>query len=207
LVARWQLASAIGSDGLRRALTKVAQDLRASKGATADQIEAMLAEADPEAAQRLIAAGKALAIVAPNFPKLARDMTEKVTSSAEALAGKLDAWFDVTMKRVSQRFSTQMRIWTLIFAFLLAFLGHYETLRILKQLSSDPELRKRLVDNEEKLLKEADALGVSATTSAGKDGTSPHPSASPRTSPSPGTSQSAVPGASPAASPRTSPAT
>lgn len=83
----------------------------------------------------------------------------------------LKAWFDSAMDRVSQRFVQQMRIWTIVFSIVLAFAAHLDAFRLLRQLSSDAELRARLVSTADTMTKQAASIlpsqpgGGSATLS------------------------------------------
>src|SRR5512136_196995 len=62
------------------------------------------------------------------------------------------------MKRASQRFTTQMRIWTIVFAVLLAFGAQLDTIETLNQLWANPDLRASLVSDRDTILKEASVV-------------------------------------------------
>lgn len=72
--------------------------------------------------------------------------------------GDLETWFSSTMDRVSQRFVQQMRIWTIVFSILLAFAAHLDVFRLFTQLSSDAELRSRLVASADTMTKQAASI-------------------------------------------------
>lgn len=56
----------------------------------------------------------------------------------------LQSWFDAAMDRVSQRFVTHMRLWTVGFSIVVAFALHLDTFRLLSQLAANPDARARL---------------------------------------------------------------
>ena len=49
------------------------------------------------------------------------------------------------MNQVSQKFGTNCRIWTIAFAFILAFFVQIDTFQLLKRLSADPQHRAQLI--------------------------------------------------------------
>jgi hypothetical protein len=67
------------------------------------------------------------------------------------------------MDRVSQRFVLHTRIWTILFSLLIAFALHLDAFKLLKQLSTDAELRARLVASADALTKKADEILVTST--------------------------------------------
>lgn len=64
---------------------------------------------------------------------------------AQGAAGNLEAWFGKVMDRVSQRFTMWMRIWTIVFAFLIAFVGCIDTFQLASDLYTKTGLRSQLV--------------------------------------------------------------
>jgi hypothetical protein len=58
---------------------------------------------------------------------------------------KLNAWFDQTMDRVSERFTMHTRIWTLVAAIGIAVVLQLDAVTIINRLSVDDNLRKDLV--------------------------------------------------------------
>lgn len=84
-------------------------------------------------------------------------------NSAQQSVGRIEAWFNIAMNRVSQRFTMQIRIWTVIFAFILAFGVHLDSFNFFNQLLTNPTLRQNAINQTEAMLKEADAvLGTAA---------------------------------------------
>jgi hypothetical protein len=84
-----------------------------------------------------------------------------VPGSTEALKGdpatpgNLEAWFGTVMDRVRQRFTTRMRLWTVAFAFVLAFSTCLDTFALIKTLYSNDNLRTQLADSASQMLKAA----------------------------------------------------
>lgn len=68
-------------------------------------------------------------------------LIEETVKTVQQAHGKLEAWFSSTMDRVSQRFAMQMRIWTVAFAALIAFIAHIDSGRIVKELYTSADFR------------------------------------------------------------------
>jgi hypothetical protein len=73
-----------------------------------------------------------------------------------------DAWFDTTMARLSARFSLSMRLWTVLFAILLAFGGHIDSARLFTTLWRDAGTRARLVAVSDRVLQAAERIQAAA---------------------------------------------
>ena len=86
-----------------------------------------------------------------------------MTAAAEHLSGNVGRWFDSVMDRVSQRFVLHMRLWTVLFSILVAFALHLDAFRLFWQLSSDAELRARLIASADGLTRKADEILVTST--------------------------------------------
>jgi hypothetical protein len=87
------------------------------------------------------AAGKALATEAAK----AQAAIGAAATTALAQVDSISQWFDSTMNRVSQRFGTKCRVWTVAFSFILAFGIHLDSFTLLTKLSQDPQDRARLI--------------------------------------------------------------
>lgn len=171
LIRRWQLASAIGPDTLARVLT----NLSAGDAPYAAAVRTLLSTVDPAALRKLsmayaafstppaAAGGAPAAPVAgaappatnPNYAVQMDDLLKQLGNSAQQSVGKVEAWFNIAMNRVSQRFAMKIRIVTVIFAFLLAFGLHLDSLELTNQLFKNPALRQKLVDSSSAMLNEA----------------------------------------------------
>jgi len=165
LIPRWRYATAIRLEELMRALQHKSATLPAAQAAV---LTALLNDTNPDAYRTLTMLNAALQAIAPPAPPApvpagpapsyavqVDKILQQVTDAAQQSVGKLETWFSSTMDRVAQRFAVQIRIWTVVFAFLLAFGLHLDSLRLLDQLSTNPETRTALVNMREGLLSEA----------------------------------------------------
>ncbi len=119
---------------------------------------------DQKAAADLELAAGEIKKLFPDDPGRAEQIISQVMRSAEQLPGIINRWFDPVMDRVSQRFVTHTRIWTIIFSVLVAFALHLDALKLVTQLSTDAELRSQLVASANALTKKAnDILAAPAT--------------------------------------------
>jgi hypothetical protein len=179
LLKRWKLASAIGPDAMLRSLAKVANDLKTEKPDVAKAIEDMIGEVDPAATRKLDMVKRAFAQLQPppGFAVQVDDFLKQLGNSAQQSVGRVEAWFNVSMNRVAQRFTMKIRIVTVIFAFLLSFGIHLDSFTLFNQLLGNPELRQKVLAKSTAMLDEADAvLGAQAgqlTTAATEPTTSP----------------------------------
>ena len=166
LLQRWRLATAIGPDALVHFLLKYKDDTDTSlTKETRETIGTLLDAVDPGVERKLSRVFHAFNVpdnkidaIKPNYEVRIDDFLTQLGSSVQQSVGKVEAWFDMVMKRVSQRFTMQIRIWTVVFAFLLAFGIHLDSLKLFNDLLGNPELRQSLVDQSEAMLKEADAV-------------------------------------------------
>jgi hypothetical protein len=188
LIQRWRLASAIGPDTLVRILTNMSESNSANAGA----IKQLLDQIDPAARRKLGMAYAAFGTppadepasplryayvsppdgtaTTPSYQVQIDDLLSQLGNSAQQSVGKIEAWFNVAMNRVSQRFTMQIRIWTVVFSFLLAFGLHLDTFDLFNQLIANPTTVENLVKQSGAMLKEAEAVMGNQPT-AGTDGT------------------------------------
>jgi hypothetical protein len=59
-------------------------------------------------------------------------------------AGELEAWFAATMDRVSSRFTTYARVWTILFAFVFAGVTGMNTFALFGDLYSHGDFRQQM---------------------------------------------------------------
>jgi hypothetical protein len=160
---RWTLASAIRKDELLQILHAL---LPQPGGQSPDAWQQELAKAfnqlDSAAAESVLLAAPEIRKLFPNNPDKAQQLIDQMSTSAEHLSAGINRWFDSMMDRVSQRFTVHTRIWTVVFSVLVAFVLHLDALRLLNQLSSDAELRSRLVSSADALTKKADEILVTS---------------------------------------------
>ena len=182
LMDRWRYATAIRPEELVRVLqTKIAA-LPVGNPARAE-LSSLLEAANAETVRKLTMLNDALRNIAPVAPAAAPafpgpgpaaaapalaanpnyavqvdKIFQQVTDTAGRSVGKLEAWFSSSMDRVTQRFVVQVRMWTVAFAFLLAFGAHLDSLRLLDQLWTNPEARAALVNMRDGMLGEAKSI-------------------------------------------------
>jgi hypothetical protein len=170
LAQRWSLASAIRKDELIEILHMLAQPptAQATDGQASNSWRAVLAKSleqlDLGAADDLVRAAPEIRKLFPTDAAKAEQVIAQLMASAEHLSGRIDQWFNSMMDRVSQRFVAHTRIWTIIFSVLVAFALHLDALKLLSQLSSDAELRSRLVTSADALTRKADEILASSAT-------------------------------------------
>ena len=157
LTKRWRLATAISPEELARGLKNLTESICTSDAPTATLIDGVL-KIDPEAqrkAQMVQEAFKVLGPNGPNYTVQVDKIVKQLGTSVQESIGKVEAWFDIIMKRTSQRFALQMRIWTVVFAVVFAFGAHLDSFNILQKLWSSPGLVSSLVSDKDTILREA----------------------------------------------------
>ncbi len=117
---------------------------------------------DQEGAENVALAAPAIKKVFPDDPVKAGQVIAQMLASAERLSGGINRWFDSMMDRVSQRFSVQVRLWTVVFSVLVAFALHLDAFKLVTQLSSDAELRSRVVASADALTRKADDILITS---------------------------------------------
>jgi hypothetical protein len=173
LLNRWKLASAIGADTLVRTLTRVSGEMRAANPTVAQAIDALLDAPDEVAKRKLGQVEETVNTILSRttYGVQVNDLLKELGNTAQQSVGKVEAWFNVAIGRVSQRFTMQMRIWTVIFSILLAFGVHLDSFDLVNQLMANPTTVQLLVNQGGTMLKEAEivlgnqtAAGPTATT-------------------------------------------
>ena len=71
-------------------------------------------------------------------------------------ATQVRVWFDTVMDRTTEHFLARTRTITVIVALALAFYLHVDSLSIIRQLASEPELRAKLVQSADATLRRAE---------------------------------------------------
>jgi hypothetical protein len=160
LFARWKLASAIRKDELIEIVRMLANPAESGGGGTEPWRIALRESLD----RLLPAKAEKLLVVLPEIQKLFPDDPAKVElvmaqliPTAERLTAKAGDWFDSVMDRVSQRFAVHTRCWTVIFSVVIAFLLQLDAFKLFSLLSSDAELRARVVASADALTQKAEA--------------------------------------------------
>jgi Ni,Fe-hydrogenase III component G len=75
------------------------------------------------------------------------------------ISDNVEQWFNAAQDRAQQWFATHTRVWTVVFAFVMAFLLQLDTINLFTRLSTDSELRGKLVNYSQPALeKKADEV-------------------------------------------------
>jgi hypothetical protein len=181
-LGRWKLASAIRKEELIRILTLLANPpppakpeapaaTRPENSATpAGDWQSALATAlnrsAPQAARVLQLAAPEMRKLFPGDPAKADRIMARMISATGDLSTNVEQWFESVMDRVSQRFALHMRLWTVLFSFLVAFALHLDAFALFRQVSTDSELRARLVASADALSQKADEIITTTPTNA-----------------------------------------
>ena len=161
LISRWRCATAIRLEELVRMVQRKADTLGAGHAAT-PLLTGLLNAPEPAARRRLQMLNTALAGIAPPAAGAATQysvqvdrVVQQAIDTAQHSVGKIETWFSSIMDRVSQRFAVQLRVWTVVFAFMIAFAAHLDSLQLLQQLAANPDTRAALVNMREGMLNQA----------------------------------------------------
>src|SRR5262249_28355068 len=79
----------------------------------------------------------------PSVAEHVRQATALLQEARSDLTGKINAWFDQTMDRVSQRFTASTRAITFASGFVVAAVLQVDTVALVNRLSSDEALRSQ----------------------------------------------------------------
>jgi hypothetical protein len=142
---RWRLASAIRPEELGKLLRLVSQGED-----YAPKIDAILTAVNPALKREATLIND----LAPNANATADQLFKQLSTSAIKAVGRLEASFDSTVDRVRQRFTLQMRIWTIVFAMLFAFGYQLDAVKIYSRLATEPVLRSSVSNLSDGLMKE-----------------------------------------------------
>ena len=163
-VSRWKLASTIRREELKEILEKLSTATPAAPWQA--QLQKALASNRTGAEARLAAATAALNALSPAVHAQIDSVAPHVKHQFKKAAGDLDLWFDSVMDRVSQRFAANLRLWTVVWAVVVAFVLHLDSSRLLRQIQGDPQLRARLVASTESMTRHAERVLDAAVPNA-----------------------------------------
>lgn len=161
LFGRWKLASAIRKDELIDIVRRLAKP---AEGETADvepwrlALRASLDRLLPAEGEKLLAALPEIQKVFPGDPAKVELVMAQLIPTAERLTVELDDWFHSVMDRVSQRFAVHARSWTIIFSVVVAFALQLDAFELYRGLSTDSELRARVLASADALTRKADEI-------------------------------------------------
>ena len=161
LLRPWIAASCIRVDELTNVLRRLAerppQDPNAAR-TWKHQLYVALEEDGKRRDARLSAAAAALAALnAPAGAQL-ETLAPQVADQVRKAVGDIELWFDTMMGRVSQRFAVRMRIWTAVWAILIAFSLHLDASALFRQIQDNPAVRARLIASTDLITQQAETL-------------------------------------------------
>jgi len=102
-------------------------------------------------------------------PELAADVRHTMALMSEVkdkLLGKVHGWFDQTIDRVADRFTSSTRVVTVVCSLAVALALQLDVIGLVNRLSEDPELRRTLVAEA---IKAEAAVAAAKTTPAEKE--------------------------------------
>jgi hypothetical protein len=143
---RTQYASAIRPHELLRAIQDLSINGPAeTKTAIANLLKVGLPGVNREMSTEAQALADELAKLTPDQAYRVRVAVERLTAEVGGLEAQVNKWFKSVMDRTTERFVYHARVWTAVCAGVFAFALHVDSMRILRRLSEDPDLRSRLV--------------------------------------------------------------
>ena len=169
LTRRWRLASAVSAEDLAKGLGRMADALKDKDAPMAAKITALLGAPNPETVRRVQLIQEVAASLGPNVVPQIDNAVRQLGAGVQASIGRLEAGFDAVMKRASQRFALQMRIWTVIFAAVICFGLRLDSVGLVQRLWADPVARSNLVAKSETIDKEASVLLGDGSVPSGGD--------------------------------------
>lgn len=164
---RWKMATTIRPEELAKLLTAV------STGKPyANNIQAILTQINPTVAREAGMLASSINALAPSATASADQLLKELSDKTTKALGRLESAFNSTMDRVQQRFTLQMRIWTIVFSLLFAFVYHLDAFQIYAQLTNDPDMRTSLGNVSSDLMKKyTEVIGQSSNASANANAT------------------------------------
>ena len=146
---RWRLATSIRPEELTKVLSLVATGQAYEKN-----VKSILLDVNPTIKREAdLIAGTVNSVGGVAALATADQLIKQLSEKASNAVGRLEAAFSSTVDRVSQRFTMQMRIWTVVFSLLAAFLFHMNVIRIYTTLAEEPALRASLVNSSSEMMK------------------------------------------------------
>lgn len=115
------------------------------------EIDALIDAQNRAADRRLSLLTGSPALAALNIAN-AVPLLQDTVNSIESKAGKLEAWFSATMDRVSARFTTYIRLWTVGFAAALALLTGLNTVTLLDELYTNGAFRQSVAGSATQMM-------------------------------------------------------
>ncbi len=163
--ARFQLASSIRSRELVGVLKQWSTQAKPPSGIPETEFEKLKEELkklldtkNPVAERQIALLTQTSAALGSLALDKAPALIEETVKTVRDSAGKLEAWFDTAMDRVSQQFSMYMRIWTVILSFTLAAVTGLDAIQLISSLYEKGDFRSAMVSAAPNLLTRADQI-------------------------------------------------
>ena len=165
---RWKLATTIRPEELAKLLTLV------STGKPyAANIQAVLNQINPTVAREAGMLADTINALAPKATASADQLLKELSDKTTKALGRLESAFNSTMDRVHQRFTLQMRIWTVVFSLLFALVYRLDAFSIYTQLTNDSAMRTGLSNVSNDLMKKYTDVTGQSSSGTQSDGTKP----------------------------------
>jgi len=167
MVFQWRLASTIRPEEFLVSLRTMAHapTEKEDLGEWQQILKEALSESDASGEARFHQVSQKIQGLPPDVIRNVATLFPQLAASAQKAIGDIEQRFNSTMDRVSQRFSLQMRVWTVVFSFLIAFALHLDAFRLSTQLSSDAAVRASLVAASDTITRQAgEVLGKTSSS-------------------------------------------
>lgn len=160
-------------NGLELLLREVDPTLKAQAQALADQILSHPAIADGKNRLGIALRPNEIKLVLESLAAANPALQTALEERGAAISAKIDAWYEPVMDRVSERYKMNTRWVTTVFAVILAFGLQFDSIGIFRKISTNAELRGRLVSMSDSVLdsakRELEAPATPATEQGLKD--------------------------------------
>jgi hypothetical protein len=154
---RSKTASAIRADELHALIKDIAAGAGPLK-ATANNVLSALAKPDKATSDAIAAVQNQLNTLAGKDLAQAKALVQQVASATDAAFINLEKWFNSAQDRAQQWFAMHARVITIIASFCAAFVLQLDTFALLKRISSDSDVRSKLVAGADAVQKQADQV-------------------------------------------------
>jgi hypothetical protein len=138
--------------GVELLLKEVDPGLKGQAQALADQVLSHPAIAEGKKRLGIALRPNELKLVLGSLAEANPALKAALAERGEAISAKIDAWYEPVMDRVSERYKMNTRWVTTVFAVLFAFALQLDSIGLFQQISTNAELRGRLVAMSDSVL-------------------------------------------------------
>jgi len=166
-----RLAKAIGSEELKAILSDVYEDLKGQASKKDNNSSALETEEIFNALNKVLPGEvdkedkDSIEALLTQFEELFPEEAKKIEVAARfvekktsGLLLKIDTWFETVMRRTTERFTMMTRIWTVVFAVIVAIAFNVDSRKLLLDLSTDAGLRETLASSASQVLGKAETV-------------------------------------------------